>query len=824
LMPQQDSLEWKAFSFKPSTLRYRDSNWFSLCWGYNTTDEGFSSYGSHQRWYKDLEDSGAYPCVLFDSDDEQEIGVLRWSGQHMDRQRIIEEFHKFSEKVHRRERNDVFKKYSFGLKLNSYKCFEEPRTDPLRPNWHGIFRPAPDKAYGVYCDRKQSQDVKRLLLKGFNRIVNSNFRIGMYDITFLPSVEIASEGHSPSVSEINRRVKLQVTHTAVLLDLKLFESECIYQLDTPIKFHTGPQVPMPYHLWHHPGDPEVIYPDEPPEEDVPQVLTLRQVLMGLPYPLPFGPTPGQQDENGAMHTTNSADRLFYSVDRVPKSFTDKNTFIVRCAVVEDRYELARSFMATLPGFILTFYGEVAFQAWIKGSIASTGANLSHFGMSQGMWDGSWTSADDEQMKNDCALPMSRKVIMKMEGMSLVAQGLSTTNPFERPVKNNTGNLTLGDFTTASNRASKRRMPNEEIAATAPDNRKRPPGFPDTTTPTSLHQHRLDGTLPSITTNGKVSSTAEDNTGSDVPNAEGNQAQMDISTDSSRAPTAEGDKTIGGNTYDLSLAPTAEGDRLLDETMSLDDSLAPTAEGDRTTVGRLDDGSVRTSASELDTSSKTATANNTGIFLVLGANQSRQAKDTSLVYSEGGTEKSFDLDKELNEIRRSTSDDEDSDESSISTQTTTNRGKSPNSDTEDPRSPFRFEEKTRSPSPVSIHNSDVDSVNGESETKAAFVYTPSEDPGVIQPQAMPKESAKLGDTTANFGLRPPSPSTSSPSNSVRSARRNEHVPTKVTKTVKHPIRSNLEKPPPRSKPEATNPGITPRERTASQEASARSNDK
>jgi hypothetical protein len=74
------------------------------------------------------------------------------------------------------------------------------------------------------------------------------------------------------------------------MDLKMFESTCIFQLDSPIKFDIDPQVPMPSYLWENRDNPR---------EAFPRTLTLRQVLMGLPFPLPNGPVPGQKDENGA---------------------------------------------------------------------------------------------------------------------------------------------------------------------------------------------------------------------------------------------------------------------------------------------------------------------------------------------------------------------------------------------------------------------------------------------------------------------------------------------------------------------------------------------
>ena len=425
-LPDINSAAWKTYVYNQSTLSADKECWLQLCWAYDTgPDDIFTSYGVSKEWFEEHK-HGAYLCAVHDSDDEIDIGYFRWSGDFIDVNRLTVEFHNFMEINQAKKYHQPYTKLRIAFRIKSHRFLEMgTRKDDRKPNFPGYEKLAPDKAIAVHCHKPDAQTCKTALKMAFNQ-ANKHFtqRPGGYDISYVPSANISQSGHNPTeiVKATDNRGNMTLSHQSVITSLQYFDVDCIRSLDTPIRIDTAPDIPMPLYLWSPTGKPL----------SFPCRLTLRQVLMGVAHPLPGGPPPGFLNPDGGLHLTKTNDRLFQSVDRVLKSFSNKDSTVFRCTSLTTRNSLARAFMSALPSWILTFFKASAFNAWIKGNIADMDDESFDFGRDEhGIWDGSWTSADENDMESDL-LNMPSACPWNMIADLALLQPPAGTNLFTRP--------------------------------------------------------------------------------------------------------------------------------------------------------------------------------------------------------------------------------------------------------------------------------------------------------------------------------------------------------------------------------------------------------
>jgi hypothetical protein len=113
----------------------------------------------------------------------------------------------------------------------------------------------------------------------------------------------------------------------------------------------------------------------PEEKRAVQVVTLRQVLLELPFPL---------------GSTGKKKKLFHSVD-----FAWSGQYAglkVLATTYLDRVEVASSFLQILPAFVKEFYGEDAVKRWFHHQDEEIDAKFDYDDSET--WLGTWTTSDD----------------------------------------------------------------------------------------------------------------------------------------------------------------------------------------------------------------------------------------------------------------------------------------------------------------------------------------------------------------------------------------------------------------------------------------------
>jgi hypothetical protein len=226
-------------------------------------------------------------------------------------------------------------------------------------------------------------------------------------------------GNTSMEDAVSKRLTIESARTQALLTWHVFESDCISHLDTPVKFDAQPLVPFPTYLWSNNGQPQAF----------PCKLTLRQVLLGIAYPPPNGYPSGHLDAKGGIHIVSSYDRLFLSVDLVPKSYAQRDQYVIKCVALDGRVNMAKWFLCALPAWIKNFFGPNACASWIKNYLYdyNQDSNDFVFGIDEEtlLWDGSWTSADDAKMAALASTRLNYEV--SFENMSFLAK---SPNPFD----------------------------------------------------------------------------------------------------------------------------------------------------------------------------------------------------------------------------------------------------------------------------------------------------------------------------------------------------------------------------------------------------------
>ena len=122
-LPNPNNLDTlKVHIANPSRFRWGGPIWCSIRWSFNTSFDNFSDQGVHSAWFK-TQDHGSYPAVLHETDKEMELGFFAWSGDFLDTNRLLQEFHKSyvsplpSQSVYQRP-------FMLGLKPKNYSALE----------------------------------------------------------------------------------------------------------------------------------------------------------------------------------------------------------------------------------------------------------------------------------------------------------------------------------------------------------------------------------------------------------------------------------------------------------------------------------------------------------------------------------------------------------------------------------------------------------------------------------------------------------------------------------------------------------------------------
>ena len=194
----------------------------------------------------------------------------------------------------------------------------------------------------------QSEHTCNMLIQVFNCVPNFLYRSGCYDISFLPHAKFMHSGHSSNGTDLASSPeedlhRCQSQHTLIRVNLGLNEAPFILSLDTPVQFHKPPDIRFPKHI--------VAFLDGRQPPSFPSSLTLRQVLLTIPYP-----TSGYLTST-AKQSLNSTDCLFHSIDLVQRSCRQPPQ--VTLASIVDCTDVAQHVLVALPSWVNTFFGHDA---------------------------------------------------------------------------------------------------------------------------------------------------------------------------------------------------------------------------------------------------------------------------------------------------------------------------------------------------------------------------------------------------------------------------------------------------------------------------------
>ena len=422
--------------------------WFNMQWAYKQTADTFPFNGTYKNWFKD-HGHGAYPCTVQDSDDEVNLGNMRFGGDFADNSRLAEEFYQ-SYRGSQTVDGDIFGRLLVGFKPALNKEFGKPGTisrEPF-PNTNRsactVYRVNPWRTLQVFAHKQHAGLIKDMLVRKFNRVPNFLDRPGNYDFIFMAGQERMNAGwHKVPSQDSTKMSRLRNKHLHIAGNLVVLTTTLLHQLDSPVRVDTAPTALYDVaYLKHELQMPPITYPG---------MVTARRILLSIPFPLPNGPSPEDLHASGRT-APNRSDRMFHSVDMSHDG---------KCKLVcyATRVPVASHLIAAFPAYFHRFYGEAAFAEFVPyGAIMDPKQYT--FRIQGGKWTGEWDSAEDQQLDDDLNygdLPPDSYLLSGMEIVHATAaagiEGDNNLAAFQRPTyaleMHNTDEATVGQLTTSS---------------------------------------------------------------------------------------------------------------------------------------------------------------------------------------------------------------------------------------------------------------------------------------------------------------------------------------------------------------------------------------
>jgi hypothetical protein len=307
-----------------------------------------------------------------------------------------------------------------------------PKSQPIPPDVNtahcNVSRTTPYKPVQVWGDSKQAEACIAKIIQLFNQRTNFLDRPGQYDIDFVPAPGFLMSGnHAEDTSEVARHKRLERGHINCLTNMVMLSTYAIQNIDAAIMVDKPEgmiSAPYIYTFAKH-AKPETF----------PTKLTLREILLTLPFPLQDGgPTQEEllkKDPNGRKNP-NRSDRLFHTVDlnSNASALSEKEQITFTC--YPSRVHLASTFIAALPSFITQFYPK-ATDAWISPTHQLDDCNCDFIFDDSGTWTGHWTSPHDAIIASMMAADLFYVDSYATE-VAETPDAEATANPFpDRPV-------------------------------------------------------------------------------------------------------------------------------------------------------------------------------------------------------------------------------------------------------------------------------------------------------------------------------------------------------------------------------------------------------
>ena len=394
-----------AHGFRAPTLG--KTVWFSLRFSYGTQGPGINNFpnynGTHQAWFTENKHSANLHC-LHDSEYEINLGYLRFTGPFLDLTRIQASFHE-AYKGHSTVIGDnALGTFKMGLQVkNILKPDNVKKPDPLPTDINTSLCTAfPNQAHrpiAVICDQKHAHACKNKLMDLFSNRKSFLDRPGQYDCDFLPSPAYLMTGNGgPSKTTtdsttISTHQKLQEKHLGSAGKMAILTTNCLQNLDTLVEVdYPKGMISAPY-----------MYSlskkyNFKTQNDFPSALTLREILLTLPFPLRDGGPTLEELAKTNRTFPNHSDRLFHSVDLNTSAFSPLDQYQVKFTCFTSRLHVATAFIAALPSFVQEFYAKGT-DVWIQSSHLMNTYACDFKYNDMGLWTGEWSSPDDQLLSD-----------------------------------------------------------------------------------------------------------------------------------------------------------------------------------------------------------------------------------------------------------------------------------------------------------------------------------------------------------------------------------------------------------------------------------------
>jgi hypothetical protein len=435
-----------------TTPAWATSIWFHCHLAFNPKGPGLVTFphykGTYSEWFKTHGHVATFLNV-HDSDDEVNIGILRYSGDFVDLDRLLSKFHdsyrgkKIIDKnllgIYRVgfkiDHSDLLgkekwekgrrKKSKIGLPslfadANLSACYSHYRNNHLRP-------------IQVWCHTTHAFPCKEELIRQFNRNQHFLDRPGQYEFSFLANSKYQLTGHVHVGSSEEQAATaatialLKSIHVQTAGSLIVLHSKVVHNIDTAVMIKN---ITLTYPLNRE-----------------------RKTL-----------SPAKRWEQPKVDTS---DRLFYSVD------LDTRSGGIQFACLSGRLSMASSFIAALPDYLEQFYDLDALETWVPQENSMDTGRFEFLFDSEGRWTGQWKSSDDTQLEMDllahCLDDSDLDFIDTSAVPELSKNGNNDPNPFKRPILYGTpdpnpeaapnANASLGPISTSSGR----KRTNDEVS-------------------------------------------------------------------------------------------------------------------------------------------------------------------------------------------------------------------------------------------------------------------------------------------------------------------------------------------------------------------------
>lgn len=428
-------------AFKPYVYGLNSPSWnkkafFSLCLSYDQKDTSLPGSTLFQSYKGALEEElkaksiWCSPHALQESDDEVLLGFLRFTGYFIDTKRLTECFHQSYQgrstivdgNAHGRFNMCFTTGFFPPLKYLNNEKWVPINTDQGNMTCCTVTRPKAQIPVLVYAHKAHAQACKEKLFTLFQGQPNFLDKPGSYDCDVYFTDKWNNAGNASSSKDNASRSRNNMDqHVRMLKQLVVLSTSVITNLDQPVRVDEPPGMISANYIYA-----ESRKFSQP--ESYPSLLTLRNILLTIPYPLrDGGPSPEELFRSPRQKKIpNCSDRLFHSVDYSSNPNAMGQSILLSC--VESRLPVASSFIAALPSFIHTFYNK-GYDTWVAPGI-DIDAHRCQFQFDEdGMWTGLWYSPDDIYLQASLDYDLPDDALLHSSMADITS---NDPNPFQRP--------------------------------------------------------------------------------------------------------------------------------------------------------------------------------------------------------------------------------------------------------------------------------------------------------------------------------------------------------------------------------------------------------